>query len=160
MSVLKSKRSESKFEPITYSVEIHNMLREFMQRNFGLKDLDKWVRNHNMEARPLEDEYHKYRYLMYTHKKEIDRLAALMTSNVRTANSIYPKKISELDRRRLYQDNAIGNCESILKELMQVVDTFEVDVNTYKKYVIAIDREIDLIKKWRQRDNKMHSYLQ
>ena len=44
MSVLVSDRKESKFEAITFSVELHNMLIEFMQRNFGVKDLDHFVR--------------------------------------------------------------------------------------------------------------------
>lgn len=159
MSVLQIKRTESKFEPISYSMELHKMLREFMQRNFGLKDLGKWVRNRNLEARPYEDEYNKYHYLMYTHKKEIDRLAALMTSNVRAANSIYPHVAYEAERRRLHQDDAICNCESIVKELMVIVDTFEVDINTYKRYISAIDLEIRLIKKWRQKDNAKFSSL-
>ena len=40
------------------------------------------------------------------------------------------------------------------------MEIFEVDVNTYGRYVNAIDREIGLIKKWRQRDNKIKAYLQ
>lgn len=39
MSVLVSDRTESKFEAITYSVELHDMLIELMQRSFGVKDL-------------------------------------------------------------------------------------------------------------------------
>lgn len=44
MSVLVSDRTESKFEAITYSVELHDMLIELMQRSFGVKDLDRLVR--------------------------------------------------------------------------------------------------------------------
>ena len=44
MSVLVSDRKESKFEAITYSIELHDMLIDFMQRNFGVKDLDHFVR--------------------------------------------------------------------------------------------------------------------
>lgn len=66
----------------------------------------------------------------------------------------------EYEQRRGYQNNAIVNCEQIIKELQRVVEIFEVDVNTYGRYVKAIDREIGLIKKWRQRDNKIKSYLQ
>ena len=39
MSVLVSDRTESKFEAITYSIELHDMLIDFMQRSFGVKDL-------------------------------------------------------------------------------------------------------------------------
>lgn len=66
----------------------------------------------------------------------------------------------EYEQRWDYQNNAIINCEQILKELQRIVEIFEVDVNTYGRYVNAIDREIGLIKKWRQRDNKIKAYLQ
>lgn len=44
MSVLVSDRTESKFEAITYSIELHDMLIDLMQRSFGVKDLDQLVR--------------------------------------------------------------------------------------------------------------------
>lgn len=37
MSVLVSDRTESKFEAITYSIELHDMLIDLMQRSFGVK---------------------------------------------------------------------------------------------------------------------------
>lgn len=66
----------------------------------------------------------------------------------------------EYEQRRSYQNSAIVNCEQIIKELQRIVEIFNVDVNTYGRYVKAIDREIGLIKKWRQRDNRIKSYLQ
>ena len=60
---------------------------------------------------------------------------------------------------RDYQNTAIVNCEQLLKELQRIVEIFEVDVNLYSRYVKAIDREIGLIKKWRQRDNRIKSQL-
>ena len=97
---------------------------------------------------------------MSNFKTRIDQLASQMTNNIRAANSTYPTSISEYEQRRSYQNNAIVNCEQIIKELQRVVEIFEVDINTYGRYVKAIDREIGLIKKWRQRDNKIKSYLQ
>lgn len=97
---------------------------------------------------------------MSNFKTRIDQLASQMTNNIRAANSTYPTSMSEYEQRRSYQNNAIINCEQIIKELQRVVEIFEVDINTYGRYVKAIDREIGLIKKWRQRDNKIKSYLQ
>ena len=57
--------------------------------------------------------------------------------------------------RRDYQNTAIVNCEQLLKELQRIAEIFEVDLNLYSPYVKAIDREIGLIKKWRQRDKKI-----
>lgn len=84
MSVLLGDRKESKFEAITYSIELHDMLILLMQRGFGVKDVDGFVRK-------------KYAY---------------------------------------------G------------------DLNVYNRYVKAIDREIGLIKRWRQRDMAIKSRLE
>ena len=67
--------------------------------------------------------------------------------------------LHEYEQRRDYQNTAIVNCEQLLKELQRIVEIFEVDVNLYSRYVKAIDREIGLIKKWRQRDNRIKSQL-
>lgn len=159
MSVLVSKRTESKFEAIIHSVELHDMLIDLIQRNFGVRDIEKFVRT-RFAYSVEEDEYAKHRYLMQNFKSRVDQLASQLTSNVRAANSLYPTSMTEYERRREYQNNAIVNCEQLIKELQRVVEIFEVDINLYNRYVKAIDREIDLIKKWRQRDNKIKSHLQ
>lgn len=160
MSVLASKRRESKFEAVTYSIELHDMLLELMQRNFGVKDLDHLVRVRYAYGKDETEDFAKYRYLMTNFKTRIDQLASQLTSNVRAANSTYPTTMREYEHRRDYQNNALVNCEQLIKELQRVVEIFEVDLNTYGRYVKAIDREIGLIKKWRQGDNKIKSYLQ
>lgn len=77
MSVLVSDRTESKFEPIIYSTVLHNMLREFMQRNFGIKDLNHFVQLRYAYGKDDVEDFSRYRYLMLTHKKEIDHLVTL-----------------------------------------------------------------------------------
>lgn len=159
MSVLVSDRKESKFEAVTHSIELHDMLIEFMQRNFGVKDLDTFVRTRYAYGKNDKEDFARYRYLMQNFKNRIDLAASLLTSNVRSANTLYPTSLHECERRRDYQNNAIANCEQLIKELQRVVEIFDVDINTYGRYIKAIDREIGLIKKWRQRDNKIKSYL-
>jgi len=96
---------------------------------------------------------------MQKFKDRIDKFAASVTGNVRAANTIYPTTLHEYEQRRDYQNAAIVGCEQLINELQRVVEVFEVDVNVYGRYIKAIDREIGLIKKWRQRDNKIKSYL-
>lgn len=67
--------------------------------------------------------------------------------------------LSEYYQRREYQNNAIATARQLLTILQRTIDIFEVDVNAYEPYVKDINREIELIKKWRQRDNKIKSYL-
>lgn len=81
MSVLVSDRTESKFEAITYSVELHDMLIELMQRSFGVKDLDRLVRMKYAYGKDTTEDFSRYRYLMLNYKNRIDQLASMLTSN-------------------------------------------------------------------------------
>ena len=109
MSVLVSDRTESKFEAITYSIELHDMLIDFMQRSFGVKDLDQLVRVRYAHGKDATEDFSRYRYLMLNYKNRIDQLASMLTSNVRAANSIYPTTLHEYEQRRDYQNTAIVN---------------------------------------------------
>ena len=73
MSVLVSDRTESKFEAITYSIELHDMLIDLMQRSFGVKDLDQLVRVRYAHGKDATEDFSKYRYLMLNYKNRIDR---------------------------------------------------------------------------------------
>lgn len=85
---------------------------------------------------------------------------------ITAANTTYPQSISEYETRRDYQNLAITNCEQIKKELQRIIevfggfDTFGVDINEFGPCVKAIEREIVLIKNWRQRDKRMKSYFE
>ena len=135
MSVLVSKRTESKFEAIIHSVELHDMLIDLIQRNFGVRDIEKFVRT-RFAYSVEEDEYAKHRYLMQNFKSRVDQLASQLTSNVRVANSLYPTSMAEYERRREYQNNAIVNYEQLIKELQRVVEIFEVDTSICKLNIL------------------------
>ena len=87
MSVLVADRKESKFEAIVYSEELHDMLIELMQRSFGIKDLDHFVRIRYAYGKDATEDFAKYRYLMQNAKNQIDQIASLLTNNLRAANS-------------------------------------------------------------------------
>ena len=61
MSVLVSDRTESKFEAITYSIELHDMLIDLMQRSFGVKDLDQLVRIRYAHGKDATEDFSRYR---------------------------------------------------------------------------------------------------
>ena len=61
MSVLLGDRKESKFEAITYSIELHDMLILLMQRGFGVKDVDGFVRKKYAYGEISEENFAKYR---------------------------------------------------------------------------------------------------
>lgn len=159
MSVLVSDRKESRFESITFSIELHNMLLDLLSRDFGIKDLDQLVRVNYAYGRIKSEDFPFYHYQMHKYKDRINELAYALTNNLRAAKNLYPTSMHEYERRREYQNNAIVNCEQLLNALQQVVEIFDVDLNQYGRYVKAISREIDLIKRWRQRDNKLKTHF-
>ena len=153
MSVLLGDRKESKFEAITYSIELHDMLILLMQRGFGVKDVNSFVRKKYAYGEISEENFAKYRELMRSFKSKVNQCASLI-------NTIYPRTMHEYETRRDYQNAAIVNCEQLINELQRVVEIFDVDLNVYNRYVKAIDREIGLIKRWRQRDMAIKSRLE
>ena len=159
MSVLVSKRKESRLEVITHAERLHRELVMLLQRNFGIRNIDDFVRNSYACRKIKYENFEYFRYLMTNAKESIDKLAISLTNNLRGANSIYPKNLHELEVRRDYQNNAIVNCNQILKELQRVVEMFDVDINVYKGPIDGINREIGLIKSWRQRDNAIETRL-
>ena len=159
MSVLVADRTESKFEVLVHSIKIHDMIVDLCQRNFGVKDIDHLVRKKYEYGDASGYDYERYFYLLYNYKSRLEMIAATIVNNIRAANSIYPKNLHECEVKRDYQNAAIANCEQLISELQRIIDIFDVDVNVYIRYSKAIDREIDLIKRWRQKGNAREARL-
>lgn len=159
MSVIVSKRNESKFEAIKYASDLRLLFTELTSRTFGIRDLNSIVRRKYMFGREDTERIDKYIHILAGCKGRIDNFTSLIEMNVRAANSIYPINQDEYFLRRDHQNQAIINCEQLLSELQYIVNVFDVDINNYRQYVEGIDREISLIKKWRQTDNKIKQQL-
>lgn len=165
MSVLVADRTLSRYEAVAYASILHSQMREFMQRNFGIKDLLQLCQSNYAHGLDEVESFQRYQYMLTTHKNNIDLVRSLLRNNVRAAQNLYPTNMHELEVRRDYQNDALANCQALLGELMQIVEDFHVidsrivDINGFKPYNDAINREIDLIKGWRQRDNRFKSYF-
>ena len=160
MSVLVSNRKLSRLEVITYSDEVHKLIIDLMQRSFGVKDVDQFVRVRYAYGKEDKEDFAKYRYLMHCFKVQLNKYGDNLTANLRAANKIHPICMTEYEQRRLYQNSALVNCDQIKMELQKVADIFNVDINRFAPLVKAVNRETDLIKKWRLSDNKIKSRLQ
>lgn len=155
MSVIVSKRNLSKFEVIKYSSDLRLLFTELSSRTFGIKDLNSIARRKYAFGREDSENIDKYIHILAGCKHRIDEITGFIEMHVRAANTIYPENIDEYLSRRDNQNQAIINCELLLNELQYIVNIFDVDINKYKQYIEAIDREILLIKRWRQTDNKL-----
>lgn len=56
--------------------------------------------------------------------------------------------------RRKYQDVAISECYALLQEVQYIVACFDVNINKLQPVLDKIETEVDLLKGWRQSDNK------
>ena len=150
MSVLAADRKESRYQSIVFAIDLQTRLTDFANRDFGVKDFKRFIQLRYAYGKDDEENYSKYRYLLQDCKTQLNLVAA---------KSIYPTAINEYNQRREYQNSAIANANQLLIILQRTIDIFEVDVNAYEPYVKDINREIELIKKWRQKDNQIKTHL-
>ena len=153
MSVHVVDRKPSKRQAIVSAYELWDMMREFMQRNFGIKDLRSFANNKFIVSRSETDDYHRFIYLLHTHKIEIDKNCSLIVSYLTAADSIYPTTMDEYYKRRDYQNHAKVYCRNISQvHFQQMISDFKFDINDFERYVNAIRKEIGLINEWQKRD--------
>lgn len=153
MSVVKSKRKESKFEVLHHAYKLRKDITELLLHDFGYKP----------QARQPETEFQQQRrfafeswYIQDSRTAVIQRLRELV-ANLTAANSIYPVMEAEWTERRLYQDRAIACCYQLLQELQYAIETLHPDINRYTRFALDIDTEVKLIKGWRKYDNKVRN---
>lgn len=168
MSVHKRDRNESKFEVMDHAIVLKKMIRELsIVRNFGFKvresktpkNYEQWSdvskeRWQAKEAERLERLKELDSGFLMEKRKVIDSDLTDLTHSIRSANAIkYPVSLSEADKRRGFQDDAIAACEHLMDDLQDIMDTLPIDKNWMTKIQPEIDREIALITAWRKSDN-------
>lgn len=112
----------------------------------------KYGKNPNKE---FQSEYPSW-FVDYE-REVLFRILQEMIENITRANSIYVSKgnITEYELRRAYQDKAIGCCYVLYQELQYIVAVFGTDLNKFIPILEKIEKEVDLLKGWRQSDNKL-----
>ena len=159
MSVIVSHRHESRLEVLVHAVRMRDALNEFSMRNFGIKNPEQAFRKKHISGNNKSKTVSKYMVLIGEYGKRIDFLSAQVTGYTRAANTVFPRSPAEFDLRREYQDRALVACEQLVGELQSIAGCFNADLNKYRQYIELIDREIALIKKWRQSDNRLKTAL-
>ena len=176
MSVIKSLRTISKMEFYKTAIKIRKELTIWMIKDFGAKrnpksvmqvikdisDDDRQIMNEIFEKygvspnKAFQSGYPEW-FLDFERKNISDCLVNLI-QNITQANSIYPRNgyefIFEWDLRRSYQDKAIAACYNLYQELQYIVSLFPTDLNKFIYILDDIEKEVELLKDWRQADNK------
>lgn len=92
-------------------------------------------------------------YRNYMRTAIVNMIRAII-NHLTAADSIYPILVCECDVKRLEQDKALACCECLIQEFQFIAETLQVDLNRYTTIVSMIDKEMRLIKGWRQYGNK------
>ena len=177
MAVLKNLRSLSSMEFYKNAITIRKLLTEWLLKDFGTKrsvrhinyafknidEKDKKAINETLEK--YEEFSKKQFYSEYPEwfvnfeRNIIIEILQEMISNITSANSIYATKDFEFDLRREYQDKAIIDCYKLYQELQYIISIFNTDLNHFIPFLEMIEKEVDLLKGWRQSDNKARKKL-
>ena len=170
MSVLKSKRKPSQFEVFHHLYKMRREITDLLLRDFGYsyekaekrllrrfngreyRELNETEREHLDKIKQRLDAFDDW--FIYDQRQTIVNCLREITKEVYIANSIYPTCREELIRRRLHQEEAIGQCYRLVQELQYAIETLPVDVNTFMRFGQMVQTEINLIKGWRKSDNK------
>ena len=169
VSVLARKRSESKLEFYAHAIRLRKSITFLLLRDIGVKSK---VRNLQITTKPMDPadaevfraiavkygmasfvaEYPDW--IIDTLRTSLWDITRDMLLNITRAYSIWPTNISEAYARRNHINSAIADCESMMKELELAIDVLPIDAEKYMHYVDEIEREIELLKDRRKKDNK------
>lgn len=159
MSVIKAKRNESHLEALDQTDRLAAELTKLMIRNFGIKDLNHVARRAYAFGRDDQEDVGKYIFLISDFKKSINQDVRLIGYHIKAADEIWPTTLSECDRRRDFQNLALGNCAHIRHELQRFCHIFDVSIDNYRMPIYELNKTEHDIKRWRQRDNRFRNKI-
>lgn len=143
MSVVKSKRSQSKIE--------------FEMIYFLVADGVDFLVEHDFFAEGLLAQ--KNRVFLDMRSRALEELTDHLLYYIKIANSIYPTCLSEFEERRLNMDKAIGTCYAILTQYQRIMQRLRVPDNKYTMDIKNLARMINSLKSWRKSDNRLKTKL-
>lgn len=155
MSVIQGLFRRSKLEVINQAEAIQEDILEVCQNDFYVASQNYELRSKFSYGKVNTDENIRKRASMLELAKTrtidwSDRALA----DLRAANAIFVKTSSELELRRTHQSKAIANYTKVLSELDSINRIFEIKDGCFTELVSSIRKEMDLIKKWRQKDSQ------
>lgn len=154
MGVIVAERNLSKCQAVMSAVELKAKIHDLCIRDLGIKDIERVVRQKYIYGKDPYENMPKYVLELHQTKQRLHFLSDELIANTRAAYRTKMNCRRKCDLRLDYQEKAVNNCEMMIGKIQDAVDFFWVDINIYRQYIEAIDKEIGLIKDWIQVTNK------
>lgn len=165
--VLENKRTETPFAVRDNMLDVWKQITELTMRGFGKKkrkmpkipkNFNKWSEVSQEKWKKTEEEklIQKEKWDMIfieNETKVVDNLCREIVYLIDRANSMNPQYVCECDKQRLMQDEAIGLCNNLHRELNHIADTIPCNKNFLAIQTDSIEKEIALLKGWRKSCN-------
>lgn len=167
MSVLEEYRKETPFFARDNMLDIWKNCTELSFRGFGIKkrkspktpkNFDTWSKESQekwKQTMQLKLEQQERWDLMFIHNEThvVDGLCRKIVYLIDRANTLNPQYLFECDDQRLKQDEAIGYCNNLRRELNHIADTIPCNKNFVALLTEKIDKELDALRGWRKSCN-------
>ena len=173
MSVLLDNRKETPFAVRDNALDMRRYVTELCFRRFGVKprkepklpsNWEKWSPESQQAElakrevqRKQAEEFDKW--FIYTERTVLDQLLRKIIFDIDEANTMRPQFLFECDKQRELQDEAIGLCSNLIRELNYIGDTIPANKNFITKVVKIVDKEIALIRGWRKSCNESRNKI-
>ena len=157
-------RKETPFATRDNMLDIRNHVTELTFRGLGKKKrkMPKEPRNFSTWSEKSRDRWIKQQEELLARQEEFDRMFVEDESKVLRdlcrqivflidrANTLNPQTLHECDIQRDLQNEAIGLCNNLQRELNHIAETIPCNRNFLAILAEDVDREIDLIRGWRK----------
>lgn len=173
MSVLKNLQDLSDLEFYKCAEKLQDDITDFCLRDFGLKKSPRSVKQviKNIDEKDQEEInaiFAKYgrtpnqqfrseypEWFLKSRKLKLIKYTDTLIGCIIEANLIYAVSLAECDQRRELQNNAIGVCGNLYRELQYLKRHLPINLNWITGTLAMIKREEVLLKGWRRSDNKI-----
>lgn len=153
MSVRVGDRSLSKIEVLYQALKLHEEVTKLSFRAFGIRSRNSPLRRKYEQLLNYEDSAYINKFIL-DKRDTVEFYSNQIVDLLNAANSIYPTFKAEYELRLNYQNKALSACEMLSKELNNIVQLFDADINCFKTVVQLLDNEKHLIREWRKYDRQ------
>lgn len=168
MSVLEDKRSETPFAARDNALDMRMQITELSFRRFGKKsrkvpkeprNFEEWSEEsrakwkfQQAEKRLQQEQFDNW--FVNNERTVLDQILRTIIFDIDRANMMNPQILRECDEQRLLQDEAIGLCGNLKRELNYIGNAIPANKNYLAATMDIIDKEIALLRGWRKECNK------